>query len=170
MAFNFDLEDAIDKIAQIEDAITTPSPGIVTAYGFGDNPASIDSPALLPAVVHIPMGPATVGGEADTPGRLTFARHRLSYDVVSLVLISEVIPDVYPSDEQAASLFWKPICEAFFNKTNIDALIAAAACTSYGCILDSPCYGVRAWPPAPAEPLHYYYSYRYTHRFIFMEA
>lgn len=170
MTFPFDLSASVAAIAALEDAITTPSPGVVTAYGFGANPAEITNPALLPAVVHLSLGPATVGGEADTPGRLTFARHRLRFDVASIMLVAEAVPDAYPADEQAGSLFWKPICETFFNKTNIATLVTASGAASYACILDDPCYAVRAWPPAPAEPLHYYYTYRYIHRFTFMES
>lgn len=170
MSFNFNLSATVAAIAAIEDAITTPSPGIVTAYGFGANPSEITNPALFPVVIHLSLGPATVGGDTDAPGRLTFGgRHRMRFDVVSLVLIAEAVPDVYPADEAAACLFWKPLCEAFFNKTNIDALISASGAASYACILDDPCYAIRAWPPSPAEPLHYYYSYRLIHRFVFME-
>lgn len=160
MAYNFNLQGAINKIAELEDAITTPTPGVVTAYGYNLNPIEITNPALLPAVVHVPLGPNNANPNAYQ------GRFDISYDIYSRLLIIEAIPNQYPGDEGAANLFWKSVVETFFNYTNQNALIAAASADDYMCILPEQSYQPRTWPPIPGSN-HWYWSLQYVHRFTF---
>jgi hypothetical protein len=168
MTFPFNLTAAVGQIVALEAAIATPSPGVTTVYGFNANPAEITNPALLPAIVHINRGPLTLSGDGAVAG-LSAVRgvYQLAYDVESVALIIEATPDQFPSDEGAANLFWKSIAETFFSYTNAVALATAAGAHTYSCILGTPSYGLRAWPPI--EPvIRMYYAFTYTHRFIFM--
>lgn len=164
MAFSFNLESAIDQIATLEVAISTPAPGIVTSYGYGANPSSVPL-ASLPAVVHVPLGPASelagIQSSLSSYGLFT-----LSFDIYSRALIIEAIPKQYPSDDLAANLFWKPIAEAFFNLTNQATLASAASADNYTCIFDEQSYQPRIWPPIPGAD-KWYWSFQYVHRFMF---
>ena len=167
MAFSFNIEAAIDAIATLEGAISTPTPGVTTAYGFGENPTEITNPALLPAVVHISRGPQTVGG-GDLLGAFTYGSYRLAYEIDSLLLILEIVQDQYPADEAASAKFFDSVCDTFFNDTNISSLISSAGVDSYTCGFPrQPSYLPIQWPPYPSEPLHWYWGLRYTHRFVF---
>lgn len=165
MAFGFDLSAAVGQIVTLETAISTPSPGFTTVYGFNSNPAEITNPQLLPAVVHINRGPLTLEAGA-IPGLLTTGTWNIAYDIESVALIIESVPGKYPSDEGAANLFWKSICETFMSRANTISLAAAAGAHTYACILGSPSYGLRAWPPV-TPPVRAYWAFTYTHRFTF---
>ncbi len=163
ITYNLNIEAAIDAIATLEDAITTPTPGITTAYGFGENPSSISAPSLLPAVVHINRGPVTV----DTNPATLKGVYYIQYDIESILLAIEASPDQYPADEAATSKFWKSVCETFFDGANQSSLATSAGARYYRCLfLNSPSWTVRQWPPQPAEALNWYWSLSYTHRFI----
>ena len=158
MAYTFNLETAIDDIATLEAAITTPSPGITTAYGYGENPNVITDVSLFPAVVHVPLGPATTGVETATDA------WTLHYDIYSLLLLTEAIPDKYPSDESANNLLWKSVVEKFLTRTTRSSLCTSTGAIDYVCIFQANSYGVRNWPPIAGAP-NAYWSLQYTHRF-----
>lgn len=166
MAYNFDLSAAVGQIATLEDTIATPSPGITTVYAFNANPAEITNPALLPAIVHINRGPMTLAEGGAIPGLIATGTYNLAYDIESVALIIESVPGKYPADEGVSNLFWKSICETFMNRTNIATLAGAANAHTYACILGSPSYGLRAWPPV-TPPVRAYWAFTYTHRFMF---
>ncbi len=167
MTFAFDVAAAVNAIAALEDAITTPTPGIANAYTYGNNPVEITDPSDLPAVVHVVRGPLTIGGGGQ-PGLASFSSHRLSYDIDSIALVMEIIPDEYPGDESAAATFWKSICEVFFDITNHSTLSAAANADDYFCYFgEQPSWQVRQWPTPSLEPMRWYWSLKYTHRFTF---
>jgi hypothetical protein len=65
MAFNFDLEAAVDAIAALEVAISTPTPGIITSYGYNSNPGEITDVSLFPAIVHVNRGEIVPEGTAN---------------------------------------------------------------------------------------------------------
>lgn len=170
MAFSFDLQAAINQIAILEDAIASPLPGVVTAYTYSQNPIEITNPALLPAVVHVPLGPRTpneAGGHI--PGHLGAGIYSLVYEIYSRLLIIEVVTGKYPADEAVANAFWEPVCETFFNRTNAVLLCNAAGADSYACVFPERSYGIRAWPPVdePGQQIHRYWSLQYVHRFGF---
>lgn len=165
MAFPFDLSAAIGQIATFEAAIATPAPGVTTAYGFNANPAEITNPQLLPAIVHINRGPLTISDSA-IPGLLTAGTWNVAYDIESVALIIESVPNKYPADEGVANLFWKSIAETFMSLDNIRTLATAAGAHTYALILGAPSYGLRAWPPVD-PPVRAYWAFTYTHRFTF---
>lgn len=165
MAFDFDLAAATAKIAELEIAIVTPTPGITTVYGFNSNPAEITNPQLLPAIVHINRGPLTISDSA-IPGLLTTGTWNVAYDIESVALIIESVPKKYPADEGVANLFWQSILETFMSRDNLIALASAASAHTYALILGAPSYGLRAWPPVE-PPVRAYWAYTYTHRFTF---
>jgi hypothetical protein len=164
VAFGFDLEAAIDQIATLEVAISTPGPGIVTAYGYGENPSSVPLSAL-PAIVHVPLGPTSEFLDIQS-GLASYGSFGLSFDIYSRALIIEAIPGKYPSDDEAANLFWEPIAETFFSLTNHAALASAANADNYTCIFDEQSYQPRIWPPIPGSD-KWYWSFQYIHRFMF---
>lgn len=157
MTFNFDLAAAINKIAELEAAITTPTPGITNAYTYGNNPSVIEDPTALPAVVHVPLGPRDVEVLSNT----TWQCH---YDLYSRVLFIESLANKYPSDESAANLIWKSVAETFLNDTNRRAICTASGALAYICMFDVNSYTVRPWPPMVDAP-HAYWSLQYIHRF-----
>jgi len=164
--FSFDLEGAINSIASLEDAITTPTPGITNSYTYGNNPAEITDPAAFPAIVHIPLGPTTEA--SGTQGLITHQTYQLAYSIQSTALFVETVGDAYPADETASNLFWKSISEVFFNQANRLTLVAAAGAGvhSYRCEFPARSYDVRRWPPV-TQSTHSYWSLQYTHVFIF---
>lgn len=168
MSFDFDLEAAINQIAALEDAITTPTPGIINAYTYGNNPTEIPDPlADLPAVVHIPLGPQTAapGGQS---GLLTLTgTYQLSYQIQSTILFLETVLKQYPAEEKASNLIWKEVCETFFNFANRETLVAAAVAHTYRFEFPARSYAVRPWPPLPTST-HFYWSLQYTHTFVFV--
>lgn len=157
MAYTFDLEAAIDAIATIEDAITTPTPGIVTAYGYGENPSVIEDPALFPAVVHIPLGP-------HGPSEISHGTWAFEYDIYSRLLAIEASPSQYPADEAAANLFWKSVTEAFLTGSTRSSLCTSSGALVYQCLFEPVSYAVRNWPPVQGAP-NAYWSLQYVHRF-----
>ena len=165
MAFGFDLEAAIDAIAVIERAITTPTPGITTSYGYNSNPGEITDVSLFPAVVHVNRGAVPPdGGFADM--RMTTSGYYVAYDVDSIAMIIEIVPQQYPADEGTANLFWKSITEAFLNATSKRSLAEDSGADEYRFVLGSPSYGVVSWPLVQ-PPQKQYWGYTYTHRFLF---
>ncbi len=163
--FTFDVEAAIDAIAAIEAAITLPIPGIQNAYGFGANPAEITDPADFPAVLHLANGPINQSGASN---QQSYGQHSLHFDIQSLLLVLESVPNTYPADEAVGIVWWKAIANAFVNDVTESALINLDVGTiEYKCLfLDQPSFGVRQWPPeSPLPPLHWYWSLSYTHRF-----
>lgn len=165
MAFGFDLEAAIDAIAALELAITTPTPGITTSYGYNSNPGEITDVALFPAVVHVNRGfVAPEGGFPDM--RMVPGGYYVGYDVDSIAMIIEAVPQQFPSDEGSANLFWKPILETFLNLTNKTSLAEDSGADEYRFISGTPSYGLVVWPPEPF-PLRWYWGFAYTHRFLF---
>ena len=153
------LQNTINSIATIERAIVTPSPGIVTSYGFGANPVEITNPALLPAVVHIERGPQTIYGAAGSVDR------RFYYEIDSLALLIEALPDGYPADSAAVAQLWEAIAAAFTNEINRATLADAAECPEYACVFQPQSYKLRRWPPEPLNDYRVYWSLLYTHRF-----
>lgn len=165
MSFPFDLEDAIDAIATLEAAIATPSPGITTSYGYNENPGEITNVATFPAVVHVPRGFVTPDNTvADM--RITPGGYWVGYDIDSIAMILEIVPEQFPGDEGASSLYWKSILETFLNATNKRSLATDSGAHEYRFIPGSPSYGIVSWPPVQ-PPLHRYWGYTYTHRFLF---
>lgn len=165
MAFGFDLEAAINAIAALELAISTPTPGITTAYGYNSNPGEITDVSLFPAVVHVNRGPiAPDGGFVDM--RMVPGGYYTGYDVDSIVMVIEVVPGQYPGDEGTANLFWKPILETFLNLTNKTSLAADSGADEYRFIPGSPTYGLVSWP-LMQPPLRQYWGFTYTNRFLF---
>lgn len=159
MSFSFDVEAAVDAIAALEDAIATPTPGVTNAYTYGSNPVSFTAGSALPAVVHINRGPLT-------PSVQAFGQYDLYYDVESILLIMETLPDQYPGDEDESAKFWVSICDVFFSLTNQATLISSAGATGYEMLFNAtPSFAVRPWPPAPSSPLKWFWSLQYTHRF-----
>jgi hypothetical protein len=165
LSFPFDLEAAIDTIATLEQAITTPSPGIVTSYGYNSNPSEITDPSVFPAVVHVSRGPFNPDG-VPSDLRITPGGYYVAYDIDSIAMILEVTPEQYPGDEGASNLFWKSILETFLNATNKRSLAEDTGASEYRFILGDPTYGIVSWPPV-TPPLHRYWGYTYTHRFLF---
>jgi hypothetical protein len=156
----FDLAAAINKIAELEAAIAGPTPGIVTAYGYNANPTIITSPALLPAIVHVPMGPVI----PDPPGEYSHGLWQVQYHLYSRALLIQSVPDKSPGDDAAANLFWQPLAEAFLNDANRRDLCTAAGAEVYACSFGVSSYAVRPWPPVVDSP-HFYWSLQYTHIF-----
>ncbi|GIK36565.1 MAG: hypothetical protein BroJett011_03980 [Chloroflexota bacterium] len=166
MAFSFNLQAAVNAIAALERAIPAPSGGAaITAYNVNANPAKLETPDLLPVVVHLPLGPRTEA-PGDIPGHMGSGVYALSYEIASLLLIIEAIPGGYPADEAAANLYWQGVCQAFFNRTNAINLCTAAGAHTYACSFPENSYLVRSWPPLSEAP-GYYWSLKYTHRFSF---
>lgn len=165
MAFSFDLSAAVGAIATLEATISTPSPGITTVYAFNSNPTEITNPALLPAIVHINRGPLAPPGGFDDM-RVTVGGYYVAYDVESVALIIQSVPDQFPGDEGTANLFWKSILETFLSPTNKRSLATSAKADEYRLILEAPTYGLRSWPPFE-PPVRVYWAFSYTHRFLF---
>lgn len=164
MAFGFDLEAAIDAIAVLELAITTPIPGITTAYGYNSNPGEITDVSLFPAVVHVNRGFVSPdGGFPDM--RMVPGGYYVAYDVDSIAMIIEVVPEQFPGDEGTANLFWKSILETFLNLTNKTSLATDSGADEYRFVPGSPSFGLVSWPPVQ-PPLRRYWGYTYTHRFL----
>jgi hypothetical protein len=163
MAFGFDLEAAINKIAALELAISTPTPGIVTAYGYNSNPGEIADVSLFPAVVHISR--AFVSPDSGFP-EMVPGGYYVSFDVDSIFMVIEAVPKQFPGDEGTANLFWKSILETFLNLTNKTSLATDSGADEYRFIAGSPSYGLVSWPPVQL-PLRQYWGYAYTHRFLF---
>lgn len=159
MSYNFDLAAAINAIAALEDAITTPTPGIVTSYTYGANPVEFTAGSQLPAIVHVPTGPVV-----DANSEQTHGNYKLYYDVYSLLLVIESVPDQYPADDGVANLFWKTIIETMLNNTTRRTLCTATGAFSYTCIFEPKSYDIRPWPPSPAA-VNFFWSLLYTHRF-----
>jgi hypothetical protein len=159
MSYSFDLAGAINAIAAIEDAITTPTPGIVTSYTYGANPGEFTAPSQLPAIVHVPTGPVVqIGAE------LSRGQYQIYYDVYSLLLAIEAVPNQYPADETAVTLFWKSILEALLSDSTRSTICTASGAFAYTCIFEPNSYAIRAWPPIGPAP-NFYWSLQYTHRF-----
>lgn len=166
MGYPFNLEAAIDAIAALERAMPAPAGlAAISATDYGQNPPEIGGPDELPLVVHLPLGPNTAEGGA-IPGLVATGQYALSYDIASLLLIIEAIPGGYPEDEAAASPYWLPVCQTFFNRANAISLATAAGALSYACVFPENSYQIRAWPPLSDSPAHFW-SIRYTHRFTF---
>jgi hypothetical protein len=165
MAFGFNLEPAIAAIAALELAIATPAPGITTAYGYNENPGEITNVALFPAVVHVNRGfVAPDGGFLDM--RIVPGGYYVGYDVDSIVMVIEAVPEQFPGDEGTANLFWKSILETFLNLANKTSLASESGAAEYRFIPGSPSYGLVSWPPVQT-PLRRYWGFTYTHRFLF---
>jgi hypothetical protein len=160
VSYAFDLAAAINGIAAIEDAVTTPTPGIITSYTYGANPGEFTAPSQLPAIVHVPTGP--VLGQNNELSRGVF---HLYYDVYSLLLAIEAIPTAYPNDENAATLFWKSLIEALMTDETRRTLCTASGALAYSCMFESGSYAIRPWPPVGTAP-NFYWSLQYTHRFL----
>jgi hypothetical protein len=163
MSWDFDLEAAINQIATFEDAITAPTPGITNSYTYGNNPVEITDVTALPAVVHVPLGPSSAGGNPQ--GTLTRDTYHLTYRVQSLLLTLEPVLDQYPGDETASNLFWKSVAEKFFNYDNRVTLVNAAGAPpvhTYHLEFPARSYDVRAWPPRSHKE---YWSLEYIHVF-----
>lgn len=159
MAFGLDVEAAINSIATLEAAIVTPSPGITNAYTFGNNPVQFTAGSALPAVVHVSRGPVATNIEA-------FNSFEAAFDIDSIMLIMEALPDGYPGDEAESIVFWPAICDTFLNLTNQSTIIAAAGATGYDMLFnDLPSFDVRPWPPLPGTAIKWFWSFQYTHRF-----
>ncbi len=165
MAFNFDLEAAIDAIAALEAAISTPTPGITTSFGYKSNPSEITDVSLFPAIVHVNRGfVAPDGGFPDM--RMVPGGYWAGYDVDSIAMIIEIVPEQYPGDEGDANLFWKSFLETFLSLTSKTSLAADSGADEYRFIPGSPSYGPVSWPPVQ-PPVRQYWGYIYTHRFLF---
>ncbi len=165
MAFDFDLEAAIDAIAALELAISTPTPGITTSFGYNANPTEIADVSLFPAVVHANQGfVSPEGGFPDM--RMVPGGYYVGYDVDSIAMIIEIVPEQYPGDEGTANLFWKSILETFLNLTNKTSLATDSGADEYRFIPGSPSYGLVSWPPVQ-PPIRQYWGFTYTHRFLF---
>jgi hypothetical protein len=165
VSFDFDLEAAVNAIATLERAITTPEAGITTSYGYNLNPNEVTDPADFPAVVHVHRGP--VAPEGGTPEmRLTPGGYYVGYDVESIAMILEIVPTKFPADEGTANLYWKSILETFQSPTNKSSLATDAGATEYRFFLGTPSYGIVTWPPL-SPPIHNYWGYTYIHRFLF---
>lgn len=165
MAFGFDLEAAVDAIAALELAIATPTPGIITSYGYNSNPGEITNVALFPAIVHVNRGEIIPDG-APPAARLTKGGYYIGYDVDSIAMIIEIVPEQYPGDEGTANLFWKSFAETFQNETNKSSLATDSGADEYRFIPGAPSYGLVSWPLVQ-PPLRRYWGYTYTHRFLF---
>jgi hypothetical protein len=165
LTFPFDLEAAVDAIATLEAAITTPSPGITTSYGYNSNPSEITDVSLFPAVVHHNRGFANPDGVPEDM-RITPGGYYVAYDIDSIAMILEIVPEQFPADEGASNLFWKSILETFLNATNKRSLAEDTGASEYRFIPGSPSYGIVSYPPVQ-PPLHRYWGYTYTHRFLF---
>lgn len=166
MAYAFDLSAAVAQIRTLELTMTSSAnpTSITTSYAYGSNPAEIDNPALLPAIVHTPQGPLIPPG-SDTEGAVTTASYLVAYDVTSTLLVVEALQDSYPSDEGASNLWWKPILETFLNRANKITLATAAGVTTYQLVLPTPSYGLQNYPPFD-PPIRRYWGFSYTHRFL----
>lgn len=165
MAFDFDLEAAIDAIAALELAISTPEPGITTSFGYNSNPNEITDVSLFPAVVHVSRGfVAPDGGFPDM--RIVTGGYWVGYDVDSVAMIIEIVPEQYPGDEGTANLFWKSILETFLSLSSKTSLATDSAADEYRFIPGSPSYGLVSWPPVQ-PPIRQYWGFTYTHRFLF---
>lgn len=165
MAFGFDLEAAVNAVAILERAISTPTPGITTSYGFNANPGEITDVSLFPAIVHVNRGFVVPdGGFPDM--QVTRGGYYVGYDVDSIAMIIEVVPEQYPGDEGTANLFWKSIAETFLNLTNKTSLATDSGADEYRFISGGPSYGLVTWP-LMQPPLRQYWGYTYTHRFLF---
>lgn len=164
-AFSFDLEAAIDAIATLEAAIATPTPGITTAYGYNSNPGEITDVSLFPAVVHVNRGfISPEGGPVDM--RLVPGGYYVGYDIDSVAMIIEVVPEQFPGDEGDANLFWKSILETFLSNTNKRSLATDSGADEYRFVPGAPSYGLVSWPPLQT-PIRQYWGFTYTHRFLF---
>lgn len=159
MSYSFDLSAAINAIAAIEDAIASPTPGIVKSYTYGANPVEFTAGSQLPAIVHIPTGP--VVEPASEYATQVFAFY---YEIISRLLIVEAVQDQYPADEGGAALFWKTIIEALLTDTTRRTLCSASGAFSYSVVFQSRSYGIRPWPPIENAPSRFW-SLEYTHRF-----
>lgn len=160
MAFTFDLAAAINQISTMEETIVTPTPGIQNSYGYGLNPSKFTDPDLLPAIVHVPLGPTGPIGGAEIYTR----NWEIHYGIYSRLLFIEAIPEEYPGDETAANLIWKGVAETFLNDTNKRTLLNVAGGINYVCIFEQNSYAVRPWPPVRNAP-NVYWSLQYLHRF-----
>jgi hypothetical protein len=165
MAFGFDLEIAINAIAALEVAISTPDSGITTSFGYNANPNEITDVSLFPAIVHVNRGfVPPEGGPPDM--RIVPGGYYVGFDVDSVAMIIEMVPEQYPGDEGTANLFWKSILETFLNQTNKTSLAADSGADEYRFIPGSPSYGLVSWPPV-SPPINQYWGFTYTHRFLF---
>ncbi len=165
MAFGFNLENAIDAISTLEVAISTPSPGITTSYGYNSNPGEITDVSVFPAIVHVNRG--IVSPENAPQGnRLVPGGYYIGYEIDSIAMIIEIVPEQFPADEGASNLFWKSIAETFYNKTNKTSLATDSGSAEYRFIPGTPSYGLVSWPPVQ-PPLRQYWGFTYTHRFLF---
>lgn len=165
MAFNFDLEAAVNAIAALELAISTPAPGITTSFGYNANPGEITDVALFPAIVHVNRGfVAPEGGFPDM--RMVPGGYWVAYDIDSVVMVIEIVPQQYPGDEGTANLFWKSILETFLSLSSKTSLAVDSGADEYRFISGSDSYGPVSWPPVQ-PPVHEYWGFIYTHRFLF---
>lgn len=165
MAFDFDLEAAVNAIAALELAISTPTPGITTSFGYNANPGEISDVALFPAIVHVNRGfVAPDGGSLDM--RMVPGGYWVGYDIDSVAMIIEIVPEEYPGDEGTANLFWKSILETFLSLTSKTSLATDSGADEYRFIPGPSTYGPVSWPPVE-PPIRQYWGYAYTHRFLF---
>ena len=162
MTFAFDLQAATNAIAAVELAVT----GVTTAYGYNSNPVEITNTALLPAVVHLPLGPRNAA-DGVIPGMLTMgASFQLDYRIISRVLLVESKGENYPADEAGASVLWKVIAQAFFTRAAMVSLATAAGAHTAFMQFNDPSYGLLPWPPEPLQ-LRHYWALEYIHTFTF---
>lgn len=166
MAYGFDLSAAVAAIRTLELAMTSSAnpTTITTCYAYGANPAEIDNPALLPAIVHLPQGPIIPEG-VGADGALTTGSYLIGYDVLSVLLVVEAVQGNYPGDEGAANLWWQTILGTFANRANKITLANAASALDYQMLPQTPMYTIRAYPPI-APPIRQFWSYGYIHRFM----
>lgn len=168
MTFPFDLEAAIDSVAILERAIAIPTPGITTSYGYNSNPNEITDVSLFPAIVHVNRGFVNPDGvQADM--RIVPGGYYVAYEIDSIAMIIEIVPEQFPGDEGTANLFWKSILETFLNMTNKTSLATDSGAQEYRLVPGSPSYGIVSWPPVQ-PPIHRYWGFTYTHKFLFFGA
>lgn len=165
MTFPFVEEDALNAIAVLERTISTPSPGITTSYGYNLNPGEITDPALLPAIVHVHRGP--VPADDSPPGsRLSNGLYYIAYEIDSILMVIEVVPKKYPSDEGTANKFWASYLNTFMSATSKSSLATDSGAGEYRLILGDPSYGIVSWPKI-TPPIRQYWGYTFTHQFLF---
>jgi len=163
MTFVFNLAAAVDEIAVMELEITTPAPGIVSAYSYGLNdlkPANTD----LPAALHLEFGPNTDGGPW-TDGPLTTSTFSLTHIIQSRLLLYELIADE-PEIESRTLMndLWQPIVNKFNSRDAIVRLTAASGAVDYRWRMQNPSF-VRVFWPYSGEVLRAYWALQYGHQF-----
>ncbi len=163
MSYVFDLEAAVNEIAAMEAEITTPLPGIVTAYAYGLNdlqPAAAD----LPAALHLEFGPNTQGGRW-SDGPLTTSAFSITQTIQTRLLLYEVIADE-PEVEVKTLLndLWKPIVDKFFSVAALARLTAASSALDYSFQLPAPSFARVHWP-YNSEVYKVYWILQYDHLF-----